>query len=154
MPEVRIVELEPMRVVAALGYGESPEGDAWDMILRYAADHDMQGWGDDHRFFGFNNPDPTPGSPNYGYEQWITVPDEMTAHDPLQVKQFAGGRYATLRLHGLDGIGNAWKQLVSWVEDQGYQIASAEHVCLEELLTPLDQPQESWEFDLYLGIVG
>jgi effector-binding domain-containing protein len=154
MPEVLVVELEPMQVVAALGFGESPERDAWDLILRYAADNELPTWGGDNRFFGFNNPDPTPGSPNYGYEQWITVSDEPTISPPLEVKQFPGGRYARLRQHGLDGIGDAWRQLVSWVEEQGFQIAGSDHVCLEELLTPLDQPQESWEFDLYLGIVG
>ena len=25
------------------------------------------------RLFGYNNPDPTPGSSNYGYDVWITV---------------------------------------------------------------------------------
>jgi DNA gyrase inhibitor GyrI len=152
MAEVRIVELDPMRVIAALGYGESPEEEAWGLITRYAEKSGFEMSDRSHRFFGFNNPDPTPGSPNYGYEQWITMPDATTADEPLEAKQFAGGRYAVLRLHGLAGIGDAWKQLVAWVEDQGYEINTAEHACLEELLTPLDLPQDDWEFDLFLGI--
>ena len=154
MTDVRTVELEPMHVVSALGYGETPEEQAWGLVLEFAGRSSLEPWDGTHRFFGFNNPDPTPGSPNYGYEQWITVPDGTTAPKPLEVKQFAGGRYAVLRLHGLEGIGDAWKELVAWVEEQGYGIAASEHACLEELLTPLDQPQESWEFDLYLAIAG
>jgi hypothetical protein len=33
--------------------------------------------GKPHRLFGYNNPDPSPGSPNYGYDVWLTV-DEST----------------------------------------------------------------------------
>ncbi|MDJ0952813.1 MAG: GyrI-like domain-containing protein [Acidimicrobiia bacterium] len=153
MADVRTVELDAMPVVSALGYGESPEEQAWDLILSYATESGLDPWDGTHRFLGFNNPDPSPGSPNYGYEQWITVPAGTTVSAPLEVKQFRGGSYAVLRLHGLEGIGEAWKELVTWVEDQGYEIAASEHACLEELLTPLDQPQETWEFDLYLGIV-
>lgn len=147
-----IVNLEPETVVAALGYGESPETEAWDRIGRFAEEHGFEMWDATHRFFGFNNPDPTPGSPNYGYEQWITVPDDITVSDPLEVKRFAGGRFATLHLQGIEHIGDAWQQLVAWVEDQGMHIAPTEHNCLEELLTPLDRPPEEWEFDLYLGV--
>ena len=154
MANIEIVELEPTQVVSALGFGEDPEGQAWDLILGYAAANGLTPWTGDHRFFGFNNPDPTPGSPNYGYEQWITVAEGTTVAEPLEAKRFAGGRYAMLRLHGLDGIGDAWKRLVAWVEDEGYDIASTEYACLEELLTPLDRPQNEWEFNLYLGIVN
>ncbi len=31
-PDVRIVQLAPMRVAYALGYGEGPEGLAWGMF--------------------------------------------------------------------------------------------------------------------------
>jgi len=152
MTDVTIVALEPTQVVSALAFGEEPESQAWNLILGYAAANGLTPWDGDHRFFGFNNPDPAPGSPNYGYEQWITVAGETTAVEPLESKRFAGGRYAMLRLHGLEGIGEAWEQLVAWVEDEGYDIASTEHSCLEELLTPLDQPQDEWDFNLYLGI--
>jgi DNA gyrase inhibitor GyrI len=152
MSEITIIELEPMHVVSALGFGESPEGEAWDLILGYAADNELEPWSGETRFFGFNNPDPTPGSPNYGYEQWITVSDETAVSAPLEAKQFPGGKYAVLRLQGLDEIGDAWKELVAWVEDQSHEISASEYACLEELLTPLDQPQDSWKFNLYLGI--
>lgn len=154
MSDIRTIELEPMHVVSALGFGESPEGEAWDLILGYAADNELEPWGEANRFFGFNNPDPTPGSPNYGYEQWITVTAPATVSPPLEAKLFPGGKYAVLRRCRLDRIGAAWKSLVAWVEDQGYEIASTEYTCLEESHTPLDQPQESWEFDLYLGIAA
>ena len=73
MTDIRTVDLEPMQVVSALGYGESPEEQAWELILGFAKDSKVDPWDGDHRLFGFNNPDPSPGSPNYGYEQWITA---------------------------------------------------------------------------------
>ena len=45
-----------------------------------------------HRLFGFNNPDPSAGSPNYGYEVWIVVDrDEMTPEDGVEIKAIPGG---------------------------------------------------------------
>ena len=151
MPDVRIVELEPTRVVAALGFGQVPEEQAWELINGYLAEQGIEPSGS-HRFFGFNNPDPTPGSPNYGYEQWVTVADDAMASPPLETKQFAGGQYAALHFRGLEKIGEAWNQLVAWVEEEGYNIATGEHNCLEELKTPLETPQDEWEFTLYLGV--
>ena len=34
--EVRIVNLEPLRVASASGFGEQPELEAWDKILSWA----------------------------------------------------------------------------------------------------------------------
>jgi hypothetical protein len=70
---VQIVRLEPTRVAAALGYGASPEMEAWGKLLAWAESQGLLAEIHKHRFFGFNNPNPSPGSPNYGYEQWMTV---------------------------------------------------------------------------------
>ncbi|NNK92581.1 MAG: MerR family transcriptional regulator, partial [Acidimicrobiia bacterium] len=68
--DVRIVELEAMRVAAALGFGPEPESEAWGKLMTWArATNHLDGT---QRYFGFNNPNPMPGSPNYGYEQWMT----------------------------------------------------------------------------------
>ena len=66
--EVHIVQLAPMRVASAHGFGASPETLAWDKLTTWAKERGL--WQDaaPRRFFGFNNPDPSPGSPNYGYE--------------------------------------------------------------------------------------
>jgi effector-binding domain-containing protein len=148
--EVKIVQLEPMRVAVAHGFGESPEPIAWEKILAFA-----QVKGIDPasaRFFGFNNPNPSPGSPNYGYEQWMTVGPDVEAEGDIVVKEVPARRYATTQFKGLENIGRVWQELVLWFEDSPYDKPAPWCECLEELLTPPDVPLEEYVFNLYLPI--
>lgn len=146
--DVRIIRLAPMRVVAATGYGEEPELIAWQKIKDYIAVNGLDI--NKQRFFGFNNPSPSPGSPNYGYEQWMVVDDEAEADGDLEIKRFAGGLYAVLACNSLHTIGADWKRLVVWVEDSPYQIGNRE--CLEECFTPEAVEPDDFRFDLYLSL--
>lgn len=70
--EVKIVRLEPLRVASVQGFGQNPEEQATSQLHAWLT---KKGWINDlgaHRFFGFNNPDPSPCSLNYGYELWVT----------------------------------------------------------------------------------
>jgi DNA gyrase inhibitor GyrI len=147
--EVRIVRLEPVRVAAALGFGSSPEGIAWDKLLTWMRAKGLKF--DEHRFFGFNNPDPSPGSPNYGYEQWVTVEPAVEPEGEIKVKEFGGGLYAVTRCK-LPQITEVWKQLVAWREDSPYKCAH--HQWLEECITPPDTPFDDIIMDIYLPIAG
>jgi DNA gyrase inhibitor GyrI len=147
--EVRIVKLESMRVASAYGFGDSPEGQAWEKILAFAEDKGIER--KDARFFGFNNPDPSPGSPNYGYEQWMTVGRKVEPSDAVRIIEFDGGLYAVARFKDLNQIGRIWKELVHWREDSPHK--AGHHQWLEELLTGPDVPIEEFVFDLYLPIV-
>jgi effector-binding domain-containing protein len=150
--EVRIVELEPMRVATALGFGESPEPIAWGKILAFGESRGLLKDLDKVRFFGFNNPDPSPGSPNYGYEQWMTVGEEVEAEGDVKIKDFEGGVYAVTRFKDLNRIGNVWKALVVWQEDSKYRRGN--HQWLEEQISPPDTASfEDLIFDLYLPIM-
>ncbi len=146
--EVRIVQLEPMRVASAHGFGESPEDQAGKKILAFMESKGLEFEG--VRWFGFNNPNPSPGSPNYGYDIWITVGPEVEGEGDVEVRTFEGGLYAVTRFKGLSNIGNVWGQLVHWREDSPYK--KAHHQWLENLLTPPDTPLEEFVFDLYLPI--
>ena len=64
--DVRIVTLEPMRVASAHAYSASPEGEAWDKLIAWARPKGLLDDPQVHRIYGFNSPDPSPGSPNYG----------------------------------------------------------------------------------------
>ena len=147
--EVRIVALEPMRVASAYGFGEQPEMIAWEKIFDWAK---RQGIKDlsSHRFFGFNNPSPSPGSPNYGYEQWITIGPEAEGDDDIEIKDFPGGLYAVTRSEGLQNISENWMKLAVWREESKYQ--QAHHQWLEECFTPLAERLEDYVFDLYAPI--
>ena len=148
--EVRIVELEPMQVASAHGFGKNPEEQAWDKVLGWAKTEGLLDGPYHPRFFGFNNPDPTPASPNYGYEQWITVAPDVSGNDEITIKEISGGMYAVTRFKGLSHIGRIWQELVAWVENSAYEMACQQ--CLEELLTPPGTPLEDFVFDLYLPV--
>ena len=111
--DVRIIELQPMTVASGLGFGPSPEPLAWSKIIDFVK---SMGWLSDlesHRFFGFNNPNPSPGSPNYGYEQWITVEKGTAADGDIEIKEFTGGLYAVTRCKGIPAITESWGRLVA-----------------------------------------
>lgn len=148
--EVRIVQLEPLRVATALGFGEQPETIAWEKILNWARERgvDLQ----KARYFGFNNPNPSPGSPNYGYEQWITAEPGMEGSAEVEIKEFPGGLYAVARCEGLQNIGDVWQALVVWRDESPYK--KAQHQWLEECLTPTleEMALEDYVFDLYAPI--
>jgi effector-binding domain-containing protein len=149
--EVRIVQMEPMRVASAHGFGTSPEEQAWNKILAFA-----EAKGIDHkdaRFFGFNNPNPSPGSPNYGYEQWMTVGPDVEAEGEITIKEIPARQYAVAHCEGLSTIGEVWRQLVLWFEDSPYKKPAHWCECLEELLTPPGVPVDEYVFDLYLPVV-
>ncbi len=145
---VRIVDLEPMRCAGASGFGPEPEGIAWDTLLKWAEPIGLLS--QPHRFFGYNHPDPSPGSPNYGYEQWITVDASVQPIDPIQIKEFPGGRYAVTRCEGAQNIYATWQKLTVWREASKYRMG--QHQWLEELITPPSDDWEKAQFDLYMPI--
>lgn len=148
--DVRIVEMEPMRVAVAHGFGESPELIATDKMLAFLASKGLKF--EDVRWFGFNNPDPSPGSPNYGYDVWTTVGPEVEGEGDISIREVPARRYAVTRFKDLNNIGDVWKQLVLWFEDSPYKKPPYWHECLENLLVPPDTPYEEYVFDLYLPI--
>ena len=148
--EVRIVTLDPSHVAAAYGFGASPEGIAFEKIQAFAAVRDCLQEGRLPSTFGFNSPDPSPGSQNYGYEVWLPVAEEVEAYGDIKIMDVPGGLYAVSRLTGLQNIGDVWLQLAQWCEGSKYKIGN--HQWLEHLLSPVDVPLEEYIFDLYLPI--
>lgn len=162
--DVRIVRLDPSRVVAAYAFGSSPEMYAWESLLSWAKSKGLLNAPTLPRFFGFKNPVPDPGSPNYGYEQWMTVaPDvtadltanvtaDVTANSEVQAKEFSGGLYAVTRCR-FNEIRETWKRLAEWNEEGPYRLAH--HQWLEECLTPavpVMGTERDLVYDLYLPI--
>ncbi|MEN6410490.1 MAG: GyrI-like domain-containing protein [Anaerolineaceae bacterium] len=131
--EVRMVRIDPMRVARANGFGREPEGIAWEKLTHWAAKKGLLEDVHAHRWFGFNHPEPMPGSPNYGYEQWMTVGADVTAGDKVDLLDFSGGLYA-VTCTKLSHIGQTWRQLVTWVE--GSPHTPGRHQWLEECLNP------------------
>jgi DNA gyrase inhibitor GyrI len=151
--EVRIVNLPPMRVACINGFGDSPEGMAFEKMKAWASAHKLLE--KPYRLFGYNNPDPSAGSPNYGYDVWITVGESVQADGEARIIDFAGGLYAVTRVEvgnpGAD-IPAAWQQLVKWMEASKYH--HARHQWLEEHIGLLGEVggEQPFTLDLYLPI--
>ena len=85
--EVRYVDLPEMTVASALGFGKEPEYLAAVMMNTFASKLGVRLASEGHESYGFNNPNPSPGSDNYGYELWMRVPPGTPAVDPIEIKQ-------------------------------------------------------------------
>ncbi len=84
--EIRIVQLEPMRVACAHGFGESPKGVADAKSAALARPEELPG-GDspEYRNIGFNDLGPSACSPNYGYDVWITVGSDAEEEGGIEI---------------------------------------------------------------------
>lgn len=152
--DVRIVKLEPMRLISVWGFGETPELIAWEKMEAFARPRGL--WGDleKHPIFGFNNPNPSVGSPKYGYELWIEVGAEVEPEGDARLIEFPGGSYAALRCEVPEGgayevIPSTWAKLVAWQEESPYRMSS--YLCLEQSVK-CDKPGIEFALDLLLPI--
>ena len=149
--EVRIVKLEPFRAASVHGFGETPEDEAWKKLEAWAKPKGLMDDLNEHPIFGFNNPSPSPGSPNYGYEFWIKVGPEVEPEGEVEIKDFPGGTYAILfcKVGGkpYETIPAAWKELALWIEESPYKTASRQ--CLEQHLETEGLPEGEFDLDLF-----
>jgi DNA gyrase inhibitor GyrI len=150
---VNIVDLPPLRVASAHAYGPSPEHAAWEKLVAWAKPQGLLDDPEAHPIYGFNNPDPSPGSPNYGYEFWIVVGPEVEPEDEIKIAQFSGGRYGVARCEtrgDIDKIGKTWRRLVAWREKSAY--GPGHHQWLEKHISGAAEPDLI--LDLYIPITG
>ena len=153
--KVWYVDLPDMTVASALGFGAEPEHQAAVMLNEFTAKHGFTPGSPGHESFGFNNPNPSPGSPNYGYELWCKVDPDTKPEPPVKIKQIPGARYAVTRCSGLSNIGKAWKAFSAWYEDHHGNTPQCTIQCwLESLQTPDEPDPEKWEMDLMIVVSG
>ena len=151
--DVQIETLKPMRVASVWGFGPSPENEAWQKLEAWAKPQGLYGDLANHPIFGFNNPNPSAGSPNYGYELWLQVSPDTLPEGDVRILDFAGGLYAVKRCEVPKGqfeqIGETWKALVTWLEDSKYKQGT--HQWLEKSIAT-SSPDLEFVLDLYLPI--
>ena len=106
-----------------------------------------------HPVFGFNNPPPESGKPEYGYEFWIRVDDTTDSAEGVEVKEYSGGHFAvtTCKLYGdpRGAVPEVWQWLLGWVHSNGYEWR---HVHELEGVRDPSAPVEEVFLDLYLPI--
>ena len=121
--DVKIINLESMRMVSAYGFGAEPEGIAWEKIKSFAKNNNLNLADKSTTTFGFNNPNPSKGSLNYGYEIWLPVAADIEPEGDLRIVDFSGGLYAVTTCEGLENIGEVWRKLIKWAEGSKYKRA-------------------------------
>jgi len=110
----RIIYLPPCTVASSHYFGENPEANAGKPLHDFIRSIELHKTKPDLRQFGFNNPCPQ-GDETYGYEFWVTIPDDLDVPAPLQKKRFAGGLYAA---HCIKmGDFHEWPIFYQWVFD-------------------------------------
>ena len=113
LKNVRIVHLPGSTVASSHYFGENPEDNALKQLKKFLEESHLYEIKPDARIFGFNQPNPSREGANYGYEFWVTIPEDMDVPEPLVKKRFEGGLYAahTITL----GNFNEWEWLSNWV---------------------------------------
>ncbi|WP_291568166.1 MULTISPECIES: effector binding domain-containing protein [unclassified Clostridium] len=113
LENVRIIHLPPSTVAASHYFGENPEDNAGKQLEKFLKESHLYEIKPDARVLGFNHPCPSNDRPNYGYELWVTIPEDMDVPKPLEKKYFNGGLYAAHMIT----LGNfhEWGWLSNWV---------------------------------------
>lgn len=156
LSDVRILTLPRMTVASAHFIGPNPEDHAGEMMWDFIRKSDLSAVKPDARVFGFNNPDQFPMQQYYGYEYWLTIPEDYIIPAPLTKKIMEGGLYAvhTIKM----GDFHEWQDLIRWAEESTEYEPAFRNTgmggLLEEHLNALDWPedQSKQQLDLYLPI--
>ena len=149
LKDVRIVHIPAAAVASARYFGPDPENHAGRMIADFTRENKLWEKVPDLRMFGFNSPNPPPEGGEYGYEFWVTIPDDMDVPAPLEKKRLPGGTYAAHAIRM--GDFHEWQWLFKWAYESGeYEIAGSGtpedmYGCLEEHLNFYEHIQETPE---------
>jgi DNA-binding transcriptional MerR regulator len=135
--EVRIINLPRMIIASYCVVSETPENDCtkvMDKLIREYSLYNKPGF----RHFGFNNPNPEAGRAEYGYEMWSVVPEDFVVPKPFVRKDFTGGLYAAIPTY-LPSIGERWRQLYEWVQNnESYEVDWNRDILRNELEECID----------------
>ena len=78
--DVKIKPLPAIKVASILGFGSGPELEAWEKMFQFLKGRGFWEQMEGLEFYGFNNPDPMPGSPNYGTNNGWLSPKPLRRH--------------------------------------------------------------------------
>ncbi|MGF7048110.1 DNA-binding transcriptional MerR regulator/DNA gyrase inhibitor GyrI [Paenibacillus sp. DS2015] len=137
LTNVRIIYLPPATVASIHFHCDEPEAHANEVMNKFVREYNLCEIKQDLRHYGFNNPNPssdTPaGSPDHGYEVWVTIPEDVVVPEPLTKKYFAGGLYAAHMIKM--GDFHEWQWLCDWAQiSEEYEPNWGEPECMDGLL--------------------
>ncbi len=146
--EVKIVETQPMRVASFRAISESPEHEAAKLLADWAQGKGLLDDLEKNPVFGFNNPNPTEGKKEYGYEFWIKVDDDFE-EEGITIKDIEAGSYAVTTSESLSIIGERWMQIIEWVKNSEHEFRDAEFL---EKTHDFSAAEDELVLDLYVPI--
>ena len=136
---VRIVHLPPFTVAGVHYVGHEPEAEVGRRSRRFVRESGLYETKPDARMFGFNHPNPGVLEEGiYGYESWITIPEDFPLPEGIERRHFPGGLFAVLTMRFPEfqywGVLNQWVERskeyeIEWRGDEGTMGG-----CLEEHL--------------------
>lgn len=131
--EVKVVELNPMKVASCRFVGPDPEDRAFEGLRQWAGKHGLPAETTHPRLFGFNNPNPSGPNSTYGYEVWMELEKEGREGDGVTIKNIPGGTYARAKVPVStgEGIADAWRAFRPELIEPGY-VVDRSRTCLEE----------------------
>jgi len=157
---VEIKSLPTMKVASVRAISQTPENDAKAILDKYIKKHNLMDDPESHPIFGFNNPDPTPGHKEYGYEFWIKIDSIAETEADVIIKEIPSALYVVKECNLFDesnseffkahGFLESWSQLSQWVKESDYQEGS--HQGLEKALNH-GAEFEDLQLELYMPII-
>lgn len=145
---VRIVILPPCTVASYHFIGENPEETVGEVMNKFIRESELYIKKPDARMFGFNHPNPSPDKKHHGYEDWVTIPDDMEVPAPLVKKKIEGGMYAAHTITFPDF--HEWKYLSQWVKDNdNYEANYSEKG--EEIMGGCLEEHLNWVYSSHMG---
>lgn len=147
MSEIMIKTLQPIRAAYFHAFSETPEDDAWKKAAAWAEPRGLLGK-TPTRVFGRNNPPPSAGKKEYGYEFFVELEPGSEAEE-VRIEELSGGPCAVLGCEGVEQLPDAWRRLYDWVTASGRKVA--DHG-LEQCLNPGEADANKLKFDLWLPI--
>ena len=154
-----IIELYPMPVISCHVVGESPEIQSRDMLISWAKENGFPHEIGETTYYGFDNPERCVDreEKEHGYDMWMTIDEKFVKKAKtlldgtnFSLKHFDGGVYAATK-STVRNVGNAWRELVSWVNISKYEIADRR--CLEEALSFDFDVEENIRLRLLMPVV-
>lgn len=128
--------LPPLTVASCHVVGNEPPGPelrGWARLLAWAEREGFITGQNEHRFFGFNNPEEVEPGGEHGYECWMTVPQGTVGDEQVVIKRFEGGTFAVIATP-LSDIERAWGRFLQSLKENGLEYAGGQYL-EEHLLT-------------------
>ncbi|MHC1750892.1 MAG: effector binding domain-containing protein [Cellulosilyticaceae bacterium] len=145
---VRMVLLPPCTVASYHYVGENPEEIVGEVMNKFIRESKLYEIKPDARLFGFNHPNPSQFREHYGYEDWVTIPDNMDVPEPLVKKKFKGGLYAA---HTIEFPNfQEWGLLTNWVMENDTYCANYSELG-EEVMDGCLEEHLNWVYSSHMG---